>query len=277
MLPLPATKAKLTLGAPGCRRSTPSSRTRETRASLDVRAPDLPAIRGVNASKRAVLPPRGVHSSLVTPMRAALLCLMLVTASRALGQTVTPGPPLRPAESVSVFDDNAAGEDRALRTDLERIRRALARPDTLRAMIGEDGRVVFRVEVEGQLPRFADFIGRNESLVGPSPWGSMTHGDFLQLVTPPQAQSFGAFTNGDLLQVLATSLASAFVLNGAGKAAGALRGCDQRTAQPRRRGRSAAGDRGGGAPEAGGREEGRRRSGRQEGGGRRASKEARRA
>lgn len=157
-------------------------------------------------------------------MRAALLCLMLVTASRALGQTVTPGPPLRPAESVSVFDDNAAGEDRALRTDLERIRRALARPDTLRAMIGEDGRVVFRVEVEGQLPRFADFIGRNESLVGPSPWGSMTHGDFLQLVTPPQAQSFGAFTNGDLLQVLATSLASAFVLNGAGKAAGALRG-----------------------------------------------------
>ena len=81
---------------------------------------------------------------------------------------------------------------------------------------------MFRVEVDGQLPSFSTFIGEGESLSGPAPWGSMTHGDFLQLVTPPQARSFGASTNGDLLQVLATSLLSGFAVQGALSAARAV-------------------------------------------------------
>jgi hypothetical protein len=43
----------------------------------------------------------------------------------------------------------------------------------------------------------------------------MTHSDFLAMVTPPQARAFGASINGDLLQVVATSLASAYAVNGA--------------------------------------------------------------
>ena len=83
---------------------------------------------------------------------------------------------------------------------------------------------MFRVEVEGQLPTFQAFIGEDESLTGPTPFGSMTHGDFLNMVNPPLMRSFGSFTNTELLQVLATSLVSGAIVNGAVESIKGVRG-----------------------------------------------------
>jgi hypothetical protein len=111
-----------------------------------------------------------------------------------------------------------------LPVSLERVREGLARPDLLRAQFGDDGRVVFRVEVEGRLPTFQSFIGEDEPLTGPTPFGSMTHSDFLQMVTPSTMRSYQAFTTGELLQVLATSYVSGAILNGAAAAVKGVRG-----------------------------------------------------
>jgi hypothetical protein len=159
------------------------------------------------------------------PMRAVFLLLLifLLTPSPVLAQPDGQAPPLTPS-ALSAAVETAAADGDIDEATLERVRRELARPDTLRRVVGDDGRVVFRVEVEGQLPRFSEFIGKDQPLVGTSPWGAMTHGDFLSMVTPPQAQPYGAFTGGDLLQVLATSLASAFAITGAVKAVEAVRG-----------------------------------------------------
>lgn len=156
-------------------------------------------------------------------MRAAIFAFILAAVLPALAEPAA--APLPQGETPAAVEAGGPGEG-SLAVDqayLDRIRRELARPDTLRAQFGDDGRVVFRVEVEGQLPRFADFIGRDESLVGTTPFGSMTHSDFVSMVTPPQARSFGAFTNGDLLQVLGTSLAAAFAINGAVRTADAFK------------------------------------------------------
>jgi hypothetical protein len=172
-------------------------------------------------------------------MRAVPIVLLLVAASQAYAQSGTaPAPTLASAQAVTVPLVTGVTADGAGRSgedandwseSLERIRRELARPDTLRRLAGDDGRVVFRVEVEGQLPDFMAFIGRDQALAGPTPWGSMTHSEFLELVTPPLMRQFGAFTNSDLLQVLATSFASAFALKGAEKAVKAVSGSvDQR-------------------------------------------------
>ncbi len=154
----------------------------------------------------------------VPPLFPTALALLLLAAPAGAQTAAAPAtPPRAPAAA----DPPAAGQD-DLPVSLERIRRGLARDDTLARAAGREWRPMFRVEVDGQLPSFAAFIGEGESLTGPAPWGSMTHGDFLQMVTPPQARSFGASTNGDLLQVLATSLLANVALGGAVSAARAI-------------------------------------------------------
>ena len=128
-----------------------------------------------------------------------LLVVALCLAPAAHGQT--PPEPEPTSEPLPV--------------SLERIRRDLARPDALRSSAERGRGPMFRVEIEAPLPRFSDFVGDGELLASPSPWGGMTHHEFLAMVTPPQARAYGAFTNGDLLQVVATSLASAYAVQGA--------------------------------------------------------------
>lgn len=150
----------------------------------------------------------------------SLAALLVATAAGA--QTTPPAGTAPPAASAVAPAVARQDEEAGLPVSLDRIRRGLAREDTLARAAEQEWRPMFRVEVDGQLPSFSTFIGEGESLSGPAPWGSMTHGDFLQMVTPPQARSFGASTNGDLLQVLATSLLSGFAVQGAMSAARAV-------------------------------------------------------
>jgi hypothetical protein len=164
-------------------------------------------------------------------MRGVLLTFLLLAAPPAFAQA-DGQPPAAPASSsppATAVVPSAGNAE--LPVSLVRIREGLVRPDLLRTQFGDDGRVVFRVEVEGRLPTFQAFIGEDTPLTGPTPFGSMTHSDFLDLVNPPLMRSFGSFTNTELLQVLATSLVSGAIVNGAAEAIKGVRGVlrDRRT------------------------------------------------
>lgn len=127
-------------------------------------------------------------------------------------QPTSPAPPSQAPPPDEAADPQTAGE---LPVSLERIRRGLERDDTLLRAAGESRHPIFRIDVDAELPSFSAFIGEDESLSSPAPWGGMTHNEFLTMVTPPQARSYGAFTNGDLLQVLATSILGSYAMGGA--------------------------------------------------------------
>jgi len=91
-----------------------------------------------------------------------------------------------------------------LPVSLERIREGLARKQSLDLAIPDAP--VFSITIEGRLPRFVDFIGEETLFRGPAPTTSMTHREFLALVSPPQTQSFGAFDGSELVQVVATQM-----------------------------------------------------------------------
>lgn len=92
---------------------------------------------------------------------------------------------------------------------LDRIQRKLARPPAIR-LKGE--RIVFRVEVLGRKPSIEDILGP-DYLKGPVPsYGSMTHQEFLNMVTPKGVQGYAAFSNREAFAVAATSFALKWAL-----------------------------------------------------------------
>ena len=89
-------------------------------------------------------------------------------------------------------------------------------------------RPTFRVQIVGTRPRWTlgiDWLGTEEGFKPPA--GTPWHSQYLNMVTPTQARSFGAFEGTDLLQVLGTSVAQ-------GLAAGLLTGKIKSAVQARR-------------------------------------------
>ena len=62
---------------------------------------------------------------------------------------------------------------------------------------------IFRVQVFGEKPTIDDILGPDWA-TGPVPHGSMTHQEFLAMVTP-DTQGSAAFTNAENATVAATS------------------------------------------------------------------------
>jgi hypothetical protein len=104
----------------------------------------------------------------------------------------------------------ARADDGNLPVSLDRIRRGLERKPT--GVFNPD-RPTFQVYIEGRLPTFAEFYAGETFEGGPSGWVPRGHQEFLDMVTPPEAQPFGAFTGTDLLLVGAQSLATGLVAN----------------------------------------------------------------
>jgi hypothetical protein len=122
-------------------------------------------------------------------MTAALvLCAMI------LGQEVTPA--VKP-------DD--------LPVSLDRIQRALS---TKPAIELKEQHPVFRLEVFGRKPTIEDVLGE-KFWIGPTPYGGMTHQEFLDMVTPKLAQPYAGFTGGYLLAETALTLAESWALKSA--------------------------------------------------------------
>lgn len=88
-----------------------------------------------------------------------------------------------------------------LGVDLDRIQRALA--NTPRLRFDTENKPVFRVQVFGEKPTIDEILGPNWA-TGPVPHGSMTHQEFLAMVTP-DTQGSAAFTNAENATVAATS------------------------------------------------------------------------
>jgi hypothetical protein len=89
-----------------------------------------------------------------------------------------------------------------LPVSLDRIQRALANTPMLR--FDDKDKPVFRVEIFGEQPTIEDILGPDFAK-GPVKYGSMTHQEFLKMVTPEGVQGYAAFSNREGATVATTS------------------------------------------------------------------------
>jgi len=123
-------------------------------------------------------------------------CLILLIASTSF-QSPAAQKPAAPQEKPAT----AAIDVKDLPVSLDRIQRALANTPKLR--FDPEGRPVFRVEVFGKAPTIDDILGPDWA-TGPVKYGTMTHQEFVAMVTPKEMQGFAEYTNAEGAQ-LATS------------------------------------------------------------------------
>lgn len=133
-------------------------------------------------------------------MVTVLISLQALTVSVAL----LGGPPQGAASGAPAEPPKAAvtAQDIDWPVSLERIQEAVARPPAIKT---SGMRPIFRVEIFAKKPTIEDILGP-DYLVGPVPYGGMTHQEFLTMVTPPEFRGMGVFTGGEALTVAATSI-----------------------------------------------------------------------
>jgi len=112
--------------------------------------------------------------------------------------------PASSADAVSVDD---------LPVSLNRIQRALSGPPPIDL---KEQHPVFRLEIFGRQPTLEDVLGE-KFWIGPTPYGGMTHQDFLDMVTPKLAQSYAGFTGKYLVAETALTLMEQWALKSAVK------------------------------------------------------------
>jgi hypothetical protein len=117
------------------------------------------------------------------------------TLAQAPPQQSTASPQKPQAGAAKVDPDD-------LPVSLDRIQRALAK--TPRLQFDEQDRPVFRVQVFGEKPTIDDILGPDWAK-GPVKHGSMTHQEFLNMVTPKDVQGYAAFSNQEGATVATTS------------------------------------------------------------------------
>ena len=131
----------------------------------------------------------------------------------ALTLTVVTGPQSPGAAAQGRAQQEAARPAPAeaqvvLPVSLDRIQRALSRPPAIQP---RSDRPVFRVEIFAAKPTVEDILGP-DYLIGPVPYGGMTHSEFLNMVTPTEYRGYSMFTNKEGMTIAATSLALQWAL-----------------------------------------------------------------
>jgi len=130
--------------------------------------------------------------------------LVLAAFLAFVPQQPAPQPP--PAQSQPAPPTPASST--ALPVSLDRIQRALAAPAPIDL---KQQHPVFRLEVFGKKPTLEDVLGEKFWL-GATPYGGMTHQEFLDMVTPKEAQGLNAFTGKYLVAQAAVALAEQWAL-----------------------------------------------------------------
>jgi hypothetical protein len=132
------------------------------------------------------------------------LCLLVLMTSMPAPASAADGAGQDPqsAPAPQKPQPPAKVDPEALPVSLDRIQRALAK--TPRLTFDEQDRPVFRTEVIGEKPTIEDILGPDWA-TGPVKYGSMTHQEFLNLVTPRDVQGYAAFSNEEAATVAATS------------------------------------------------------------------------
>jgi hypothetical protein len=124
--------------------------------------------------------------------------VLLIASLATTPQQPTVTEPREPAQPPA-----ATGADVELPVSLSKIKKAVSRPAAIKP---QETRPVFRVEVIAKKPTIIDILGP-DYLIGPAPYGGMTHQEFLSMVTPVEYRGYSMFTNSEGLVVAATSLA----------------------------------------------------------------------
>lgn len=95
-----------------------------------------------------------------------------------------------------------------LPVSLSKIKEAVSRAPAIRT---EGTRPVFRVEVIAKKLSIVDILGK-DYLIGPVPYGGMTHQEFLNMVTPVEYRGYSMYSNTEGMMVAATSVAMQWAL-----------------------------------------------------------------
>jgi hypothetical protein len=136
-----------------------------------------------------------------------MAALVLAVFFGIVSQQPAPQPPAQqPASQRPAAQQPAPAAD--LPVSLDRIQRALAAPPPIDL---KEQHPVFRLEVFGKKPTLEDVLGEKFWL-GPTPYGGMTHQEFLDMVTPKEAQGLNAFTGKYLVAQAALTLAEQWAL-----------------------------------------------------------------
>ena len=123
-------------------------------------------------------------------------CSLIALLAAAVPQQAT-APPQQKPESQAPKVDPAA-----LPVSVERIQKALAKTPMLR--FDQKDQPVFRVQVFGDKPTIEEILGPDWT-TKPVPHGSMTHREFLAMVTPKEVQGYAGFSSTEGMTVAATS------------------------------------------------------------------------
>ena len=129
-----------------------------------------------------------------------LIAAILASVAPAVAQSTTPQattPEQKPPPPAKVNPED-------LPVSLDRIQKALANTPKLR--FDDQEKPIFRVQVFGEKPSIDDILGPDWAS-GPVKYGSMTHQEFLAMVTPRDLQGVGGLTNSEAATIAATSLA----------------------------------------------------------------------
>ena len=134
-------------------------------------------------------------------MAMLLVCALAV----AFQQPTTPAATARPAAEAAQAE-TASVDD--LPVSLDRIQRALAGPPPIKL---SEEHPVFRLEIFGRKQTIEDILGER-FWIGPTPYGGMTHQDFLNMVTPQLAQPYAGFSGKYLVAQAALTLVEQWAL-----------------------------------------------------------------
>src|SRR4051812_42173175 len=141
---------------------------------------------------------RMIACGVLMAMPAALLACAILLG----GQQAVP-PPGSPSSPAATSD--------GLPVSLDRIQRALAAPPPIDL---KEQHPVFRLEIFGRKPTLEDILGE-KYWIGPSSYGSMTHQQFLEMVTPKELQPFGGFSGKYLVAETALTIVEQWALKSA--------------------------------------------------------------
>lgn len=142
----------------------------------------------------------GQTAGTVVIMDTVLISLQALTLSAAL-LAAPAQPPSGQAEAPKA-ERPPEPQEIDWPVSLERIQEAISRPPAIKTT---GARPVFRVEIFAKKPTIEDILGP-DYLIGPTPYGGMTHQEFLTMVTPAEYRGMGVFTGGEALTVAATSI-----------------------------------------------------------------------
>jgi hypothetical protein len=132
-------------------------------------------------------------------MTAAWLVCAVVLAAQAPAPAATAEPQV----TAQSLDD--------LPVSLSRIQRALSGPPAIEL---KEAHPVFRLEIFGRKQTIEDILGER-FWIGPTPYGGMTHQEFLDMVTPKLAQPYVGFTGKYLVAQTAVTLLETWALKAA--------------------------------------------------------------